>query len=358
MFLLELYHLSNAMIISIFSAMSLSALFWLFYFINKLSNNVRIRRNLLKRNIDLDLVERLNYVNNSIGKDSFLIFILIVEVISPIFISGIVFDNFNTVTGTLPQYDCHILTNGTYMGNLFRNQFGFIFEGFRQGFLTVHPRLYLISLEYIILIYKGTKNKRKCLHFILCVTILQTVSVVILASIPQTYIIGSTLSVLFLVINSFSIICSSKRLYRQLNWYLQDLSLICTTLAVQEYRRIKLVTQLFKRVWIIFTVLLFILIFGFVVFTVGCIWVEWFFLLRCSKINPYAMGITVSDKLERTFQLISLVSREILGICASLFYSGIVGISFITGIRMLVRIRRRTVPKINNRPLLNPLIKN
>ena len=358
-FLIELYYTSDKMFIVISFTFALSTFFWILYFIRKLVVNFRIRRNLLARNEDIDTLQKIEKLSHEISLDALIIIVLISELIFPILISFEMmlgqFSNDSTAE-FMQEYNCSMLTRGTYISSLFSNGIiGFIFESLKQGFVVIHPRLYILVLQYLISSYGQRQDKTKCLRSNLVITLFQVISVVLLTAIVQVYLLGFMLSVFYMLWNFISIIRSSRRLSLNLKFYLQDISLILTNSAIQEHKRIKRMAKLFKIVMVAFAVLYFIVTLGFVVFTIGCLWVEWLFLFKCSKINPYAMRIIVSGEVKSILNDISYVSRAFLSFCGFLYFSGIFVTSSIMAVRNFVGYRKTKVFRVNKQ-LVVPLL--
>ena len=348
-----MYHVSNGFLTMCTTFMTFTALLWLAYFLSQIYSNYKSCKNLQLRFNDIEIPGKIRSIKKTIQRDFFFIFILTFELIVPIIacVQLLVPFMYHSINGNTDnsmriKYNCTRFPNGSYLYLL--SKFGsvvLIIEALRQGALIIHIRLYKLMIEFFILEYRRVSFGR-AFYFNIFVTCVQFLLVVALTSILQTYVIGTTLSVLLLITNIFSVAHSGKILYLNLKCYLQEIRLIHTFDAIDEYKRVLKMTKKYKISMIFFTAFLLVLFVGSVAYAVGCVWLEWVFLIDCEGLNPYIKTINISHVIKDDLLDISLFSRLCLSISGGIYFLGMVGVSIALGWNILYSWKRKQyIPK-------------
>ena len=355
------YHVSDCFLVLSTFFMILTVILWLAYFSSQIYSNYNLYKNLQLRFNDVDNAERMHSIKKTLQRDFLFVIVLISELLTPtitIFEVLVPFIRTNidglTINSTRIEYNCTRLVEGSYVSLL--TNFGSvecIIQALGLGALIIHIRLYKQVLEFFIKEYRRV-SFGKTFYFSILVTLVQFLLVVVLSSLIRTFVFGITLSVLFLIFNTYSVAKSGKVLYLNLKCYLQELRLIHTFDAISEYNRVLKMTRKYRVSMIIFIALLIVLSVGFLVYTIGCIWVEWLFLVECERLNPYVFKVNISDVAKQILLDISLFSRTCQSIGGVVYSMGIVVVSIAMGWNILYTCRRTR--SILNAELRKPLM--
>ena len=334
-----LYHISDGIAVTGSIFMFMVLVIWLMYFFCELYSNYLCYKNLKLRYNDYDVVLRMNHVKKIITKDILFILVLISEVVVPILIIvEIIVPVFVPYINDLrskvveENYNCSRMKGGTNV--LFLSEFGsleLVFRSFTVGMWIVQIRLNNIVIDFFISEYTQRSFFKRQLYLSSLVTCTQFLIVIVSNSVYITYPIGTTISVVFIVFSAYSFAVTSRKLCLILKSYLQDIKLIQNTTAKQEYKRVYRMARKFAISTIIFTVLFSILTFGCIVYVIGSVWVEWFFLFDCPKVNPYSLSIHMHDATQNVLLDVSVLSRAIQSFSAAIYYCGVGFVSLVVG---------------------------
>ena len=329
--------------------MTITSILWLAYFLSQIYSNYKSYKNLKLRYSDLETLERIQSIKKTIYRDIFFVFILFSEFLVPC-ISGIeiaipyTYTSYNesrVVELISNKYNCtRLFVKGSMMELLSIYESLILFEALRQGILILHIRLYKHVLDFFIKEYRRCSFP-KTFYFSVLVTCVQFVVVVVFSSFLETFVYGTTLSALFLLTNILSVAMTGKVLYMDLRCYLLEIRLIHTFDARNEYNRVLKMTKQYRNSIIIFTALLIILLTGFITYALGCIWLEWVFLIDCEKLNPYIKKFNISSVLQADLLEVSYFSRACISITGTIYFLGIACTSIALGWSLLSSWKRK-----------------
>ena len=267
--------------------------FWVVYFTNNIFLNYRAYKSYKHRVGDEDSQQRKRTKKILIIRDLLILGVIASEFLTSIFILLEFLKAFGEENPKyssmkfMDKFDCSV--NVTSIDSLIvsKGSFGFVTEAIRQGLLLTQVGLYWSVVVFLTQVYRSNDICMRPVYQILALTLIQVIVSFVLISFIQTYILGYSLSVLFLSVMAYTgVIRSTKKLKLQIQFRLQDISLVGNMDARQEYERTKKALSIYKKTVTCFSTLLFILVLGEITFCVATVWVEWIVLLQCDKLKP------------------------------------------------------------------------
>ena len=341
--------------------------FWVVYFTNNLFLNYRAYKSYKQRFGDEDSQQRKRTKKILIIRDLLILGVIASEFLTSIFLLLEIVD-WLSVTLNLgetqkspnniftEEFNCNVNVTADSMFLFLHNLslYGTILEGVRQSLLLTQVGLYWSVVVFLTQVYRSNDIHMKPVYQILALTLIQVIVSFVLISFIRTYILGYSLSVLFLSAMAYIVVKhSTKKLKLQIQFRLQDISLVDNMDARQEYERTKKVLSIYKRTVTWFSILLFILVLGEFIFCVATVWVEWIVLLQCHKLKPSFLLFTPGEIAIQAVRYSSKIGRILQNIGAILFYVGLILMSIVVAFQKyfdyLRKIRKR-------RPLYSPLI--
>ena len=340
--------------------------FWVVYFTNNLFLNYRAYKSYKQRFGDEDSQQRKRTKKIFIIRDLLILGVIASEFITSIFLLLEILNGLDWLSGFgegtqmyssmkfMEKYDCSVNVNSTDSLIAQKDSFGFVSEAVRQSLLLTQMGLYWSVVVFLTQVYRSSDIHMRPVYQILALTLIQVIVSFVLISFVQTYILGYSLSVLFLSAMAYTgVTRSTKKLKLQIQFRLQDISLVDSMDARQEYERNKKALSIYKKTVTWFSTLLFILVLGEITFCVATVWVEWIVLLQCHKLKPSFLLFTPGEIAIQAVRYSSVIGRILQTIAAILFYVGIIGMSVAVAFQKyldyLRKIRKR-------RPLYSPLI--
>ena len=335
---------------------------WIVYFTNNITLNYSAYKAYKLRTPDEDSLQRRKAKKELIIRDLLILGVILCEfAISISLLTELIIGSTSQDRGGFETtFNCSTNTSGSsyeFRYSLYKS--GFMLEAIRQSMLIGQLGIYGTVVTFLTQVYKLRQPNMKRIYKMLAVILAEIISLLCLISFIETYIVGYTLSVAFLLLNIMFVIRSGKQLYLQIRFRLQDISLVDTMDARQEYQRTLRALVIYKQTVSFFTLLLFILALGELVFCISSIWVEWIFVIQCSKLKPAVLMVTVGEGVIRIVTLQSLVARIVQIIAGSSLYLGIIGMSIAVGVKRIIQNRRsRKLGQTRYRGLVRPLLNN
>ena len=334
---------------------------WIVYFTNNISLNYRAYKGYKLRIPDEDSLQRRKAKKALIIRDLLILGVILCEfaisisLLTELIIGYFVGDNGEFQTA----FNCSIGANGTsYEFRYTLDRSGFILEAIRQSMLIGQLGIYGTLVTFLTQIYKLNQANMKHIYKMLAVILAEVITLLSLISFIETYIIGYTLSVIFLLLNIVYVVRSGKQLYLHIRFRLQDISLVDNMDAKLEHERTRRAMIIYKQTASWFNFLLIILALGEITFCISSVWVEWILAIQCSKLKPEILMLRVGENVIRIVVLQSVVARSVQAIAGSIFYLGIIGMSIAVGVKRITEVRKRRLGQIRYRDLDRPLLKN
>ena len=358
----SIYYCSIVFIVPLCPILVIITFSWIVYFTNNVSLNYRAYKAYKLRTPDVDSLQRRRTKKVLIIRDLLILGVIACEfVISISLLTELIIGTTTTEKIEFETvFDC--TTNVTGTSYDFRNNLdssGFILEAIRQSMLIGQLGIYGTVVTFLTQVYKLNQPNMRHIYKMLAVIITEVVILLVLISFIQTYIIGYTLSIVFLLLNILYVVRSGKQLYLQIRFRQQDISLVDNMEARQEHKRTRRALAIYKKTVSCFTLLLFILALGELTFCIGSVWIEWIFTIQCSKLKPQVLMMRVGENAIHIVVLQSVVARTIQTVSGGIFYFGIIGMSIAVGVKKILENRkRRKLGQMRHGGLGRPLLKN
>ena len=362
--LMKLYHVSIIFITLLCVGILVLTGFWAVYFINNLFLNYTAYKSYTRRVTDEDSQKRKRTKKIFIARD-----LLILGVISSEFLTSVLLllefmsgwfvgketQNYSNMK-FMDNFDCSVNVTGTdSMFVLLHNlgSYGCVVEAVRQSLIITQMGIYWSVVVLLTQVYRSNGIHMRPVYQILSLTLIQAIMSLILISFIQTYILGYPLSILFLSVMVYVVIRATRKLKLQIQFRLQDISLVDDMDARQEHARTKKALNIYKKTATCFTSLLFILVLGEITFCVATVWVEWIVLLQCNKLKPAFLMFTPGERGILAVSYLSMLGRILETVAAISFYGGIIGMSVAVAFQKLLENLRKIRKR---RSLYSPLI--
>ena len=332
--------------------------FWVVYFINNLFLNYRAYTRYERH--DEDSQKRKISKKILVIRDLLILGVIASEFLTSIFLLleiltaylGKENEKYSSMK-FMEDFDCNV--NITVIGSSFLSpgSSGFVTEAVRQSLLLTQMGIYWSIVVFLTQVYRCNAIRMRPVYQILAISLIQVIISFVLISFIQTYILGYSLSIIFLIVMVYTVIRSTKKLKLQIQFRLQDISLVDNMDARQEYKRTKKALNNYKKTATCFSTLLFILVLGEIIFCIATAWLEWIVLLQCDKLKPAFLMFTPGERVIQAVRYLSITGRILQTIAAIIFYGGIIGMSVAVALQKCLENLRNTQRR---RSLYDPLI--
>ena len=365
--IIDIYHASVQFIAVLTIIGGIITFSWIVYFTNNVSLNYRAYKAYKLRIPDVDSLQRRRTKKVLIIRDLLILGVIACEfVIQITLLTELVIGELSARENEeKPKkfeitFNCSSDANDT--SHLFLHEADetqLVLQAMRQSSLIGQLGIYGTVVTFLTQVYKLNQPNMRHIYKMLAVIITEIVILLVLISFIQTYIIGYTLSIVFLLLNILYVVRSGKQLYLQIRFRQQDISLVDNMEARQEYKRTRRALAIYKKTVSCFTLLLIILALGELTFCIGSVWIEWIFTIQCSKLKPQVLMMRVGENAIHIVVLQSVVARTIQTVSGGIFYLGIIGMSIAVGVkRILENRKRRKLGQMRHGGLSRPLLKN